>query len=149
MWTYCDNYWQWKTESILYNYAEIYVKQKWYSNSTSNLIWNINTTQIFNHVKSEIDLWNSIIINVFSDDNISWHSVVAFWYKSNSNKIFRVEINACEVEKNDDIFYILFIWIIIFLLIIFSILLLKKQKHKIFSKKSKKVIFFNIILMSD
>lgn len=58
-----------------------YSIDKWYKNTTSSFIsW--NTSTLFSNIKTEINSWRPIIINIKNNFDTWWHSVVWFWYKS-------------------------------------------------------------------
>ena len=90
MWTWCIGN-TGVTDSSMYTIADDYAADKWYLWTSSSLIQNLTTSQVFNHVKSEIDSEKPIVINIEWDWNI-WHSVVWFWYKSNSSKVVRINL---------------------------------------------------------
>ncbi len=83
----------WVTKSSMYPILANYAKNKWYSLLSSNLYFNLTTTEVFNRVKSEINSWRPIIINVEASNWEIWHSVVWFGYKSTWNaRIVRVNL---------------------------------------------------------
>lgn len=92
IWTKCS-WTQWTTILSNVKNAKQYAINKWYKNSTSSYSWNINTLQVFNEVKSEINLWRPILIHILNNSSWWWHAVVWFWYRSTwTTKIVRVNM---------------------------------------------------------
>lgn len=105
----------------IYPINSYFVKSLDYSdmNYTKNFYDESNLPKIWDNVNYLIDKDFNLIANRYEEGSFR----LPF-----TGEVVRGEINICDVEKNDDIFYIWFIWIGIFVLIIFSILLLKKTK---------------------
>ncbi len=82
---------------------------------------NFNLPQVWDEVNYLVESEDFTLI---SDEYEDW------FFRLTSGEILEQEVNACEIEKSDDIFYIWFIWVGIFLLIIFLILLYKRISKK-------------------
>jgi len=75
MGTTCED-WQWSTDVTNIEKGIKFAKNNGYSSSESELFefW---TDNMMFKIKTEINAWRPIILNIFSDE---WHSVVWYWY---------------------------------------------------------------------